>query len=155
MTTATASTTNATAKCSVTTAGSSCVAMIQPPIAAWITKSGARPTASHAATLGTARACPPTRARARDHAPTTARAIDKPAETTASSRWKYSMRVWYSTRGTHEPKHVGQSGQPSPEPVARTTPPHAINSTVDAVVAMARVRNARLMSWDRSRPAAT
>ena len=133
------------------------MAMIQPPIAAWITKSGASPTASHAASLGTARAspCPSSCARARDHAPTTARAIDKLAETTASSRWKYSMRVWYSTRGTHEPKHVGQSGQPSPEPVARTTPPHAINSTVDAVVAMARVRNARLMSWDRPRPAAT
>jgi hypothetical protein len=38
---------------------------------------------------------------------------------------------------------------PIAEPVARTTPPHAIRSTVDAVVAMARVRNARLMSKDR------
>ena len=56
----------------------------------------------------------------------------------------YSISVWYSSRGTSLPKQVGQSGHPSPDPVARTTPPHAISSTVTTTVAVARERNVAL-----------
>src|SRR5207249_7264077 len=101
--TAMASTMKATAKCSVTTAGSSLVAMIHPPIAAWITKSGARTTASHAAARGTT----PRHRGVSDHPPTTASAIERDADRTARNRWRYSITVWYSRRGTHAPKHRG------------------------------------------------
>ena len=44
-------------------------------------------------------------------------------------RWLYSRIAWYSNGGYQRPKHRGQSGQPSPEPVTRTTPPSVICST--------------------------
>ena len=68
----------------------------------------------------------------------------------ASSRCVYSISVWYSARGIHEPKHCGQSGHPSPEPVARTTPPHAIRSRMATTVAVARARKVRFMGLRRT-----
>jgi hypothetical protein len=88
---------------------------------------------------------PPASARGRATAPIPERTIDSVTERNARNRCRYSITVWYSSRGTHAPKHVGQSGHPSPEPVARTTPPQAISSTVETVVATATVRNARFI----------
>ena len=40
-----------------------------------------------------------------------------------SRRLPYSMIAWVSSGATAEPKHLGQSGQPRPEPVRRTPAP--------------------------------
>ena len=135
------STRNATAKWIVTTPGFSWVAMIQPPIAACVTNSGSRITAMMAAGRSTSRR------RSSDHAPAIPNARVKQPATKASSRCVYSINVWYSTRGIQEPKHCGQSGQPSPEPVARTTPPHAIRSRMATTVAVARARTVRFIGF--------
>ncbi len=73
--------------------------------------------------------------------PTTASATASSPETTPSARCTYSMRVWYSQRGIQRPKQVGQSGHPSPDPVARTTPPHTISVSVETVVETASFWN--------------
>ena len=38
-------------------------------------------------------------------------------------RWEYSIMGWRSSGGSRWPWQSGQSGQPSPEPETRTTPP--------------------------------
>ena len=43
--------------------------------------------------------------------------------TAAARRWAYSIKGPASRGGTSCPWQVGQSGQPSPEPVTRTTAP--------------------------------
>src|SRR3954465_12798904 len=136
---------NATAKCSVTTLGSSPEWMIQPPISAWTTNRGSSATASHAVTRSTGLL------RISDHPPTAASARDARPARNARSRWVYSISVWYSNRGIHRPKHVGQSGHPSPEPVARTMPPHAISRSVKTAVVNARERNVRFMGCTQYR----
>ena len=51
---------------------------------------------------------------------------DTPARPPATprKRWNHSMRVAVSSEGRNCPWHVGQSGQPRPDPLTRTTPPH-------------------------------
>ena len=115
-----------------------------PPSAPCTANSGTRRTAIETALRGV-RLGRPRRARKSSTMPASASARASAPETTPSSLCTYSIRVWYSHRGTHRPKHVGQSGQPSPEPVARTTPPQAINVSVEAVVATASFWN-RVMS---------
>ena len=144
MATANPSTRNATAKWIVTTPGSSWVAMIQPPIAACATNSGSRITAMIAAGRSTSRR------RSSDQPPAIPSARVRLPARNASSRCVYSISVWYSARGIHEPKHCGQSGHPSPEPVARTTPPHAIRSRMATTVAVARARKVRFMGLRRT-----
>ena len=61
--------------------------------------------------------------------------------TEASSRWECSIQACSSAGGTSLPKQRGQSGQPSPESVARTRPPTAISTKVAAMVTTARRRN--------------
>src|SRR5919108_3345940 len=68
--------------------------------------------------------------------------------TTVRDRWLYSMSAWYSSGGISRPWHFGQSGQPSPERVARTSPPTPIRANVAAVVATTSLRN-RLTSGNR------
>ena len=58
----------------------------------------------------------------------------------AVNRCEYSMTGWYLSGGNHLPKHLGQPGHPSPDPVARTSPPMAIKRTVKADARMASVR---------------
>ena len=41
----------------------------------------------------------------------------------AARRWLYSSHAPRSAGGMRRPWHRGQSGQPRPEPVTRTTPP--------------------------------
>src|SRR5262245_29103805 len=149
MSTTRPSTRNATAKWSVTTLGSSPEWMIQPPISAWTTNNGSSPTASQAVTRSTGPR------RINDHPPTAASAREAKPARNARSRCVYSIRVWYSARGIHRPKQVGQSGHPSPEPVARTIPPHAINRSVRTTVVVARDRNVRFMGCTQYRPEAS
>src|SRR5262245_20418611 len=54
----------------------------------------------------------------------------------ARSRCEYSMIAWYSNGGIHRPKQVGHPGHPRPESVARTSPPTAMSSSTEAVVAI-------------------
>src|SRR6266513_5372607 len=46
--------------------------------------------------------------------------------TLPTARCEYSMIAWASAGGYGRPLHSGQSGQPSPDPETRTTPPSAI-----------------------------
>src|SRR5438309_3386447 len=55
----------------------------------------------------------------------------------ADRRCEYSTMEWKSSGGYHFPWQRGQSGQPRPEPLARTVPPTPMRSTVIVVVATA------------------
>src|SRR5919197_5913146 len=71
----------------------------------------------------------------------TARIPTRMLSTITSDRWLNSISAWYSTGGSRRPgSHPGQLGQPSPEPVARTSAPTPISVKVAAVAAMHRVR---------------
>jgi len=54
----------------------------------------------------------------------------------AKNRCEYSISAWYCSGGIHRPNHVGQTGHPRPEFVARTSPPTATSRTVEVVVAI-------------------
>ena len=126
MFTRTASSVIAVAKCRVTRVASSSPLTTTPPRAACTNTS---PTAAR---LGT-RICR-TRRYCR-HATTAWRQIRITA-IVASRRCEYSMIAWVSSGGIHRPKQVGHPGHPSPEPVARTSPPAVMSRTVEAVVAI-------------------
>src|SRR5262245_5348102 len=59
------------------------------------------------------------------HAATTVAMMSTPV-IAPTVRWEYSMIAFRSAGGYGRPWHSGQSGQPRPEPVTRTTPPSAI-----------------------------
>ena len=60
----------------------------------------------------------------------------------ANIRWEYSMIEWYSSGGNHRPaEHFGHPVHPSPEPVARTSPPTAIRRNVRTTAATAKARS--------------
>ena len=50
-----------------------------------------------------------------------------------ASLCEYSMMAWYWSGGIHRPKHFGQPGHPSPDPVARTSAPIPMRTKVAAV----------------------
>jgi hypothetical protein len=117
----------ATRKCTVTMkglAGSSARIRIRP-IPAWINTTTTASAAGHST---------PRSVRARRHATHAVARIRSPA-TAAARRCEYSISVLSSKGGIHEPKHLGQSGQASPDPVARTTPPMATRARVEAAAA--------------------
>jgi geranylgeranyl pyrophosphate synthase len=69
------------------------------------------------------------------------------------------MIAWVSSGGIHRPKQVGHPGHPSPEPVARTSPPAVMSKTVEAVVAIVSfwkrvIVRARARANDSSTPPA-
>ncbi len=56
----------------------------------------------------------------------------------AAVRCENSISVCLSDSGTNLPWHVGQSGQPRPEPVARTVPPIITSANVATIVMSSR-----------------
>src|SRR5215217_1082146 len=126
----TASVIIATAKCTVTQPGFRPDRTTTAPSAAWNTNSGTTSAAGHTSSR---------RSRKRSRT-TTAWTARRTPETSASDRCVYSISAWYWNGGIQRPKHFGQSGQPSPEPLARTRPPHAMSRPVETVEATARIR---------------
>src|SRR4029453_13148301 len=120
----------AVARCRVTESARSFHQTTNAPITAW-----AR-TRTRAATAArrTTRSWPVRQAA-------TTPSATRTMTTEATSRWECSIQGWSSAGGTSRPKQRGQSGQPSPESVARTRPPTAISTKVAAVVTTARRRN--------------
>ena len=57
----------------------------------------------------------------------------------AAVRCEYSMIAVFSAGGNSSPWQSGQSGQPSPEPVVRTTAPMPISTRVATAVVAASV----------------
>ena len=58
-------------------------------------------------------------------------------------RWLYSIKAWYSNGGIQLPKHVGQSGHPSPDPVTRTALPMVIWIRAPTTLASSKTNNTR------------
>ena len=110
-----------TRKCAATVAGFRWVRTVMPPSTAWTTT----PTSGSAATATSRRG----RCRRRTSSRTTTSAASATIPTTdVSVRLPNSMYLWmpcgWCTTGVYEPgTHSGQVGQPSPEPVSRTSPP--------------------------------
>src|SRR2546421_3959186 len=61
-------------------------------------------------------------------------------ETIARNRWVHSIRVAGSSDGRNCPWQRGQSGQPKPEPVTRTTPPQTTTRNDATRLAYTRAR---------------
>ncbi|HEX2158001.1 MAG TPA: hypothetical protein VHS79_13660 [Actinomycetes bacterium] len=120
----------AVARCRVTESARSFHQTTNAPIMAWAS------TRSRAATAArrTTRSWPVRQAATTSQATST-------MTTEAISRWECSIQACSSAGGTSLPKQRGQSGQPSPESVARTSPPTAMSTNVAAIVTTARRRN--------------
>ena len=120
----------AVARCAVTISGGSSWRTVMPPRMTWKTSS------TDAAVAGQRmdRCC-----RYRSHATTRVASTSSPT-TEAASRCVYSMRTSRSKGGMTCPWHMGQSGQPKPDPVTRTTPPMTMSTYMAAAVARERRR---------------
>src|SRR6266567_3885134 len=127
MNSSSATSASAVARCRVTDSASSLAHTTMAPSTAWEITIASAPIEAQR--------------MARDwlvvHATTTVSATST-ITTAATSRWECSIQACRFGGGVSLPKHRGQSGQPSPESVARTSPPTAISRNVAVVVATAR-----------------
>ena len=60
--------------------------------------------------------------------------ISGPTRKDAVMRWEYSMMAFVSNGGKMPPSQPGQSGQPRPDSVTRTTPPRITKANVARTV---------------------
>ena len=120
-------------RCAVTMGAGSSVSTVMPP-STTCTASAATATAISRFSPVDSRCFTHTR---------TAHATTRAPTTLATSRCEYSMRTWYSNGGMICPWQSGQSGQPRPDSVARTTPPSVISPNVAATVTASRIRRLR------------
>ena len=118
-------------RCAVTIGAGSSVSTVMPP----------RITCTIRATTATAMSrFSPAESRCLNHT-SAAHATTSTPTTLAVRRWEYSMRTWYSNGGMICPWQRGQSGQPRPDSVARTSPPMVIRANVTTTVTARRIRN--------------
>src|SRR4029453_15516809 len=122
-----ASRARAVARWRVTDSACSLAQTTMAPSTAWDSTMTSAPTAAQRTAAG----CRPRQAA-------TARALTSRITAAATSRWECSIQACSSGGGVRRPKQRGQSGQPSPESVALTSPPTMINTKVAGVVRTAR-----------------
>ena len=67
--------------------------------------------------------------------------IKGPTRNDAVIRWEYSMSALVSRGGKIPPSQPGQSGQPRPDSVTRTTPPRITNPNAATTVNAESPRN--------------
>ena len=121
-----------TARWAITVAPGSSLNTVAPPSPAWAITS---PKASVAGTT-TQRS-----RRYRTQAAMHRKSIRGPTTNDAVIRWEYSMMALVSRGGKMPPSQPGQSGQPRPDSVTRTTPPRMTKAKVARTVNAAIPRN--------------